>query len=128
MAAYNDALVCIVEDDEFLQKLYQLSCEEADINAVFADNKGDLDKILAEKKPAVILLDLILPDTDGFTVLTELKANKSTAGIPVVILSNLAQDEDRERAKQLGAADYLVKADLSFDQIVEVIEKYLVTE
>lgn len=115
-------LICIVEDDAFLQKLYKLSCDQAGLNVVYADSKQILQDVITQNKPDLILLDLILPDADGFTVLKELKTNSTTATIPVIILSNLAQPEDREKAKQLGAEDYLVKADLSFDQIVELIK------
>ncbi len=68
----------------------------------------------------LILLDLIMPLMDGFTVLEELKRQKS--GVPVIVLSNLGQDEDRTKAKELGALDYFVKSNTPITDIVERVK------
>ena len=71
----------------------------------------------------LILLDLILPEIDGFTILKELKAKGIKA--PIVVLSNLGQAEDQKKAKELGAADYLVKSNSPLSQIVALIKTLL---
>ncbi len=68
----------------------------------------------------MILLDLIMPEMDGFTFLQNLK--KKT---PVIVLSNLGQDEDRARAKELGAKDYMVKSNTPITEIVKVVKTFL---
>lgn len=68
----------------------------------------------------LILLDMIMPKMDGFTVLQKLKENGNK--IPVIVTSNLGQDEDVKRAKDLGARDYLVKSDTPLVKIVEYIQ------
>ena len=73
----------------------------------------------------MILLDLILPQRTGFQVLEELKKDAELAKIPVVVLSNLGQEPDREKAKALGAVDYLVKSDVQMGEVVEKLKTYL---
>jgi two-component system phosphate regulon response regulator PhoB/two-component system alkaline phosphatase synthesis response regulator PhoP len=77
--------------------------------------------ILKERKPNIILLDLILPGVSGFDILARIKAEQATADIPVIILSNLGQKEDVDRAKSLGAQDFMVKANFTLDEIVEKV-------
>jgi len=73
----------------------------------------------------LILLDLIMPVKDGFETLKELKADSSLKDVQVIILSNLSQEEDRQRVLNLGAVEYVVKADVSFSEIVKLVKKYL---
>ena len=78
-----------------------------------------------EKKPDLILLDLILPGIDGFGVLSKIKEDPALSQIPVIILSNLGQKEDIEKGLQLGAVDYLIKAHFTPGEIIEKIKKFL---
>lgn len=76
--------------------------------------------------PDLVLLDLILPKKDGFEVLQELKADPGLKQIPVVVLSNLGQDEEIKKALDLGAVDYLVKVQHPINEVVEKVRKYLI--
>jgi len=81
---------------------------------------------LAEKNnPDIILLDIILPQMDGFTTMEKIKENPKTKKIPVFFLTNLKQEEDVQRGEQLGAIDYLVKASMTPNQILEKIKNFL---
>ena len=75
-------------------------------------------EILSEKKPEVILLDLILPGVDGFEILGRIKKDDGLKDIPVMVISNLGQKEDIDRAMDLGAADFLIKANYTLDEII----------
>ena len=87
---------------------------------------GELGLSEAKKeKPDLILLDLILPKKDGFEVLTELKQDEEVKNIPVIVLTNLESSADIEKALELGATTYLVKADYSLDEIIEKVKKSL---
>jgi len=66
-----------------------------------------------------------MPVKDGFETLKELKADSSLKDVQVIILSNLSQEEDRQRVLNLGAVEYVVKADVSFSEIVKLVKKYL---
>ncbi|PIU80416.1 MAG: response regulator, partial [Candidatus Moranbacteria bacterium CG06_land_8_20_14_3_00_40_12] len=87
--------------------------------------KGASGFEFGENKPDLILLDLIMPVKDGFETLKELKADSSLKDVQVIILSNLSQEEDRQRVLNLGAVEYVVKADVSFSEIVKLVKKYL---
>ncbi len=78
-----------------------------------------------ENLPILIVLDLILPKKDGFQVLAELKKNPRLSKIPVIILTNLEGSEDIERAMELGADLYLVKANYSLAEVAKEIRKYI---
>ncbi len=80
-------------------------------------------RILNQEQFDLIILDLILPRRDGFAVLTELKQKKIKT--PVIVLSNLGQEEDQERAKKLGVRDYFVKADTSLANLVSQVSRLL---
>lgn len=118
--------VVLVEDDKFLQKILvtKFTKEGFDVRAA-SDAEAGLQMILAEA-PNIVLLDLILPKMSGFDLLTELKANGKTKAVPVVILSNLGQEEDINRAKSLGALDFLVKADISINEVVQKVKEIYV--
>ncbi len=93
---------------------------------VFQANNGTDGLMSTEKeKPDLILLDIMMPQLDGFGVLKELKSKKETKNIPVILLSNLGQDEDVQKGKELGAADYLVKANMTPMQVVTKIKEVL---
>ena len=82
-------------------------------------------KISRQEKPALILLDLNLPEIDGFTVLEELKGAKETKDIPVIVLTNFSNKEDINRCLNLGAKDYFVKSDTPISEVVKHVKKVL---
>lgn len=117
--------ILLIEDDLYLLKIYsnKLKLNDFDVSVATTGEEG-LHKA-AEEHPDLILLDLMLPSVDGFQVLEDLKTKKDTNHIPVLILSNLGQESDIERGNNLGAADYLVKANLSLAHLVEKVKKNL---
>jgi DNA-binding response OmpR family regulator len=117
--------ILLIEDDQMLLDMYTLKFSEAGYE-VFKAGTGKLGYEIAKKnKPDVILLDIILPQMDGFMVMENLKKDAVTKKIPVFFLTNLKQENDVEKGKELGAIDYLVKAMLTPTQILEKVEKYL---
>ncbi|HBB65114.1 MAG TPA: response regulator [Candidatus Vogelbacteria bacterium] len=117
--------ILIVEDDEFLRSLTAKRLEkEGYVVAVAVDGESAL-VTAAQERPDLIFLDLLLPGLDGFEVLGKLKANTELKVVPVVVFSNLGQKEDIERAKQLGANEFLVKANFTLDDVVLKINEIL---
>lgn len=115
----------IVEDDEHISKVYEIKLAKEGIASSLArDGEEAIAKITAEK-PALILLDLMIPKKDGFGVLEDIKKNPETAGIPVIVLSNLGQKSDQDRALALGANEYLVKVDYPIQDVVNKVKGYL---
>lgn len=118
--------VLVIEDEPALRDIYSTKLRMEGFEVLEAvDGIEGLDSAL-QHSPAIILLDVVLPIKDGFEVLKDLKMNSKTKEIPVVILSNLGQDEDITRAKSLGALDFLVKADVSINEVVQRVKEIYV--
>lgn len=115
--------VLVIEDDEFLVNAYRTKLTKEGFDVHFAVDGQEAMKTLETLHPNVILLDLMLPNKDGFTVLEEIKKKPSLSKIPVIISSNLSQKVDIERCKKLGAHEFIVKSELSLDEIVEKLRK-----
>lgn len=117
--------IIIVEDENFLVDMYKLKFEQAGFDVLTAENgKRGLELSLKEK-PDLILLDIVLPEMDGFEVLAELKKNKQTKDIPVLIFSNLGQKEEIEKGIKLGADAYVVKANYTPEQLIKHVKKLI---
>ena len=119
--------VLLVEDDQFLNSLLKGKLEKAGVRVrLVTDGEMAIDTLLKmNPSPKLILLDLILPKKSGFEVLEEIHTNPQLKAIPVMILSNLGQDDDVEKGKQLGAVDYYVKAKTSIDDLAKKVSSYL---
>jgi len=117
--------ILIIEDDKFLRELIfrKLINEGYDVKEA-VDGEDGL-KIAEKEKPDLILLDLILPEMDGFEVLAKIKEKPALSQIPVIILSNLGQREDIEKGLSMGAIDYLIKAHFTPAEIVEKIRNVI---
>lgn len=114
--------ILLVEDDTFLAGMYvtKLNLEGFDVKIADDGEKGL--KIAKSEKPQLILLDIILPKMSGFDVLKDLKEDKTTADIPVILLTNLGQREDVQKGLDLGAKDYLIKAHFMPSEVVKKIQ------
>ena len=117
--------VLLAEDDKFLSVALGDKLEREGFQVVKAPNGLEAINLITQEHPDIILLDLIMPQRTGFQVLEALKLDADLAKIPVVVLSNLGQESDREKAKNLGAVDYLVKSDVQMGEVVEKIKTYL---
>lgn len=117
--------VALVEDDPFLSKVLAFRLKEENFNVILAADGEQAIKVIKSERPDLILLDLLLPKKSGFEVLEEIKKDETTKKIPVIILSNLGQQTDIDKGMQLGAVDYLVKANFGIKDIVEKIKEIL---
>ena len=116
--------VLMIEEDRFLRKIYKNKLSQSGFEFLEATNgEVGLNKVLAEK-PDLIILDVILPRKNGFDVLYEIKRNKKTKLISVIILSNLGQEGDIQKGLSLGAQEYLVKTDATLSQVVEKVKEW----
>lgn len=117
--------ILFIEDEAALQKTFGDILSRAGYEVIPALD-GEIGLSLAEeKKPDLILLDLILPKYHGLEVLEQLKGKEGTKEIPVIILTNLEGMEEIEKAIELGAKGYLVKAQYSLEEIVQKIKTVL---
>ena len=117
--------ILLAEDDRLLRKAGEAALRRHGYVVIVAvDGEDALQKARAEQ-PDLILLDVIMPKLQGFEVLRRLKADPSTLGIPVIMLSNLGQDSDIQEALDAGAASYLVKAHLKLDELAAKVAEAL---
>jgi DNA-binding response OmpR family regulator len=117
--------ILIIEDDEFFRDLVDKKLISEGFNVAKAVDGEEGIKKTKEEKPDLILLDLLLPNVDGFEVLERIKKDPDTASIPVIILSNLGQKEEVEKGLESGAADFLIKAQFTSDEIIEKVRNVL---
>ena len=118
-------VILFIEDESALQKTFGEILKQEGYEMISALD-GEIGLRLAKvKKPDLILLDLVLPKRHGFEVLKELKEDEETKKIPVIVLTNLEKIEDVDKALELGATTYLVKAQYSLAEVVEKIKKAL---
>lgn len=115
--------ILIVEDDALLAQVLMDKFGREEFVPVNVVNGLDVQAKAVELKPAIILLDLILPGLDGFGVLKLLRANDKTKKIPVVVISNLGEESDVRSAKALGAEDYFIKANISMEKLLQNVRK-----
>ncbi len=116
--------ILIVEDEEILKKVLQEKLESENFTIKIATD-GEMAMSLAKEfKPDLILLDIILSKKDGIQVLQELKANNLLSKIPVIMVSNLGDEEIIKRAMKLGAMDYLIKTQHSLDDVANKAKEY----
>lgn len=118
-------LVLVIEDDKFYSNIFKTKFDQEGIKIALAGNGLEGLDLAKKQHPDLILLDLIMPVKDGFETLAELKADPDLKEIPVIVLSNLGQIDDVNKAKAMGAKDYLIKANISLQEAVEMVKKYL---
>lgn len=117
--------ILLVEDDRFLRKAAEAALRQAGFAVVTAADGEQALSVARAEPPDLILLDVIMPKLQGFEVLAALKHDARTAPIPVLMLSNLGQEQDVRRAMDGGAADYLIKANLSLQALVKRVQQGL---
>lgn len=115
--------ILVVEDELPISKALQIKLEKDGFAVETAYDGEEALAVLARSKFDLVLLDLILPKKDGFTVLAEISQKYSD--LPVVVLSNLSQDGDFQKVKQLGAVNFLIKAETPINEVVNYIKKLL---
>ena len=117
--------ILLVEDDPFLIDIYKTKLSEAGFEVEVAkDGEMALEKV-KQKKPALVLLDIVLPRMDGWETLRRLKKENNLNDLKIIILSNLGQKDEVEKGFKLGAIKYLIKSDYTPSEIVEEIKKIL---
>lgn len=117
--------ILVAEDDSFYSNIYKFKLNKEGFNVQTATNGDEALKLAKEHKPDLILLDLIMPIKDGFETLKELKQDPTLKDVKVIVISNLGQDEDIIRTKELGAQDYLVKANMSIQEMMDKVKSFL---
>ena len=115
--------ILLAEDDKPMSRTMRIKLTKLGFEVVVAENGADAIQATKDKTFDLILLDIMMPEVDGFAVLEDLKSRGVKT--PVIVTSNLSQPQDAKKAKELGAADFLVKSNVPIKKIVEYIQNAL---
>ncbi|MFA5022086.1 MAG: response regulator [Patescibacteria group bacterium] len=116
--------ILVVEDESFLLDLYHTKLEQEGYDVAKAGNGQEGISLAQTELPDLILLDILMPNVDGYEMLRQLKSNPKTKNISVIIFSNLSQKEEIEKGLKLGASDYIVKTSLTPSQLANKVKEY----
>jgi DNA-binding response OmpR family regulator len=119
------AKILLVEDDQLLTRLYTKKFTKEGFEVTVAGDGSDGLVKAKNSPPDLILLDLMMPKANGFEMLQALQSSAQLKNIPVVVLTNVSAETDEQRARSLGATDYLVKANSPPDQVVARVKELL---
>lgn len=118
--------ILIIDDDEFLLDMYSIKFKEQgfDVEIAYSGIDG-IEKIKGGFSPDIILVDLVMPNMDGFEFLKEIKSENLLKSAKIIILSNLGQESDIKKGLSLGADDYIIKAHFTPSEIIKKITALL---
>lgn len=119
------AKILLIEDDKMLSDMYAAKFTKAGHTVSQADNGAKGLKMAKDEKPDIVLLDIIMPKMDGFATLKGIRKDANIKDVPVILLTNLGQEEDIKKGKELGADDYYIKANHTPTEVVEKVEDLL---
>ena len=117
-------VLLIIEDNPLLTDLYKTAFEKEGVEGLVAHDGETGLNIIKEKRPHLVVLDLLMPGIDGFGVLERVRNDPDVAHTKVVVLTIVSEKEAQEKAHRLGVADYLIKSELMVQEIVERVLKH----
>ncbi|PIV43615.1 MAG: response regulator [Candidatus Nealsonbacteria bacterium CG_4_10_14_0_2_um_filter_40_15] len=115
--------ILLVEDDPFLIDIYTTKLKESGFSVEVANDGEVALRKARENKPDLVILDIVLPQIDGWEILRKIKSEPEFKNLKVIILSNLGQKEEVEKGMKLGAIKYLIKAHYTPSQVIKEIKK-----
>ena len=121
----NIKMILVVEDDKFMRNLLVNKLQKEGFQTADVATGEEALEFMQKQAPSLILLDLILPNMDGFEVIEHLKKDTRLANIPVLILSNLGEKKDIDKAEQFGVEGFLIKANFTPSEIIKKIHDLL---
>jgi len=117
--------IAIMEDEELILNLLERKLIKEGYEILVARNGEEGLKLIKEKKPDLLLLDIIMPIKGGFEVLEEMQKDDNLRDVPVIIISNSGQPVEIDRAQKLGAKDWLIKTDFDPQEVIDKIKKQI---
>lgn len=120
--------ILVVDDDSFVTDIYQTKLVQEGFEVAVASDGAEAIKKLEnvkERKPDLILLDVVMPYVDGLEVLKKVRSNEKLKDVPIILLTNLSQKKEVEEGLRLGAQDYLIKSHFTPSEVLEKINSFV---
>lgn len=117
--------ILIIEDDKILADMYAVKFQKEGYTVLETQSGLEGLNMAKTEIPDIILLDIILPEIDGFSILIEIKKISELDNVPIILLTNLGQQGDIKKGKELGATDYLTKSNTTPSEVIEKVKKAL---
>jgi len=121
----NAIRIVLAEDDEMLSSLYDEALTRLGFSVGVAKSGKECLQLVEENEPNLVILDIVMPDGDGFFVLKKMRENQKNSDLPVIMHTNLFSEADKAEAMRLGAKEYVVKADITPTQLAEIVKKHV---
>ena len=121
----NNKTICIVDDQEVIVDMYKIKLEQAGFRVVSASDGKKGYEVIKQTRPDLALIDIIMPEMDGLSLVKKIKSDKKLYNIPIIILSNYISPEENEEALKLGALFSLAKPHFMPSKILEIIDEVL---
>lgn len=119
--------ILLADDEQFVLVAYKDGLEHAGYNVLLAHDGAETIEVMRSARPDLVLLDLIMPKLNGFEVLQAVRADPDLSTIPIAVFTNLSQLSDEQEARNLGAVDFIVKADVSLNDLVARVARVFAT-
>lgn len=117
--------ILIIEDEIALRGALSIKLKKEGFEVLEAQNGQEGLNLAMTQKPDLVLLDIIMPEMNGLDVLKDIKNNVGLATVPVIVLTNLPEENAKEKVKELGGTEYLVKSNIPLEELVAKIKTYL---
>jgi two-component system alkaline phosphatase synthesis response regulator PhoP len=117
--------VLIVEDEEIIQKALKMQLDSDGYETLTAPNGEVCLEVLKRFAPDIVLMDLVMPVMDGFEAIRQIREMENFKNLPIIVLSNLSQEEEIQEAKELGIKDFFIKADNDLSDISKRIKELI---
>lgn len=117
--------ILLVEDDPFLMDIYSQKLKRSGFDVNVESDGSKVLAVIKEQKPDLLMLDIVLPEMDGWEILEELSKDSQFSTLKVMVFSNLGQKAEVEKGMKLGAIKYLIKADYTPSEVIEEVKKLL---
>jgi len=119
--------ILIIEDEIALRSALSVKLKKEGFEVLEAQNGQEGLDLAVTQKPDLVLLDIIMPGMNGLDVLKDMKSNAGLVNVPVIVLTNLPEESAKEKVKELGGTEYLVKSNMPLEELVAKIKTYLAT-
>lgn len=117
--------ILLAEDEEIMRNLLKDKLIKEGYEVLVSNNGEEALKMMQETKPDLVLLDIVMPQKGGFEVMEEMKKSPVLSSIPIIIISNSGQIMELEKAKELGAKDWLVKTEFNPQEVINKVIKQI---